>query len=423
MKFSLILLSFLCQPCISQDLRYAREVVDTLASEYMNGRGYVDGGDGKAADYIADEFERLGLQPFSKSFLQKFTTPVNTFPGNMSLVINGSPLTPGKDFLIEPGSPSIEGSFETISISAEDFLDEGQLIYKLKDAFGKFLVIEPFRKEAFSKEEIDRINEVVNFLKFNEDNPAVGTITMSFDKLTWSVSTTQLANPALTIKVDSLYDPIIRLELDVDAKFQKKYQTQNLIGYIEGKRSDSIIALVGHYDHLGKMGKATTFPGANDNASGIAMLLNLAKYYQENKPEYTMVFIAFGGEELGLLGSKYFTENPNFPLEKIKFLLNFDISGTGEEGIQVVNGSVYKEEFKKLKSINEVENLMQQVKIRGEACNSDHCMFHIKGVPSFFIYTLGGVQAYHDIYDRAETLPLTEFEDYFKLITKFVEAL
>jgi aminopeptidase YwaD len=66
---------------------------------------------------------------------------------------------------------------------------------------------------------------------------------------------------------------------------------------------------------------------------------------------------------------------------------------------------------------------LKQIKIRGEACNSDHCLFHQKGVPCFFIYTLGGIQAYHDIYDRAETLPLTEYEDYFKLLVSFIKSL
>src|SRR5690606_32142640 len=99
------------------------------------------------------------------------------------------------------------------------------------------------------------------------------------------------------------------------------------------------------------------------------------------------------------------------------------ISGTGDDGIQVVNGSVYPRKFEKLKNINDSEQLLKEVKVRGEACNSDHCMFHRKGVPSFFIYTLGGIQAYHDVNDKAETLPLTEFEDYFRLITRFIDEL
>ena len=82
------------------------------------------------------------------------------------------------------------------------------------------------------------------------------------------------------------------------------------------------IYIVGHYDHLGRMGKEVYFPGANDNASGISMILSLAKELaQEEKTKYSMVFICFGSEEIGLVGSKYYTENPLVPLEKIKFLI------------------------------------------------------------------------------------------------------
>ncbi len=192
---------------------------------------------------------------------------------------------------------------------------------------------------------------------------------------------------------------------------------------MEGESTDSLIVFIGHYDHLGAMGENTYFPGANDNASGIAMMLNLAKYYSENKPEFNTAFIAFGAEEVGLLGSRHFTEHPLFELDKIKFLINFDLAGTGDDGIQVVNGSVYRDKFDRLRTINDEMDLLPQIKIRGEACNSDHCFFHRKNVPLFYIYTLGGIKAYHDIYDVAATLPLTEFEDYFILITEFVESL
>jgi Zn-dependent M28 family amino/carboxypeptidase len=133
--------------------------------------------------------------------------------------------------------------------------------------------------------------------------------------------------------------------------------------------------------------------------------------------------MAFGAEELGLLGSDYFVNHPIFPLSDIKFMLNFDISGTGDEGIEVVNGTVFKSQFDQLKKINNANNLLKQVKVRGESCNSDHCLFYRKGVPSFFIYTLGGIQAYHDIYDRSETLPLTEYDNYFKLIALFISSI
>jgi aminopeptidase YwaD len=76
-----------------------------------------------------------------------------------------------------------------------------------------------------------------------------------------------------------------------------------------------------------------------------------------------------------------------------------------------------------ISTINAEKRLVKQIKNRGEACNSDHCMFYKKGVPCFFIYTLGGIQAYHDVHDKAETLPLTDFEDYFKLIVEFINHI
>jgi Zn-dependent M28 family amino/carboxypeptidase len=85
------------------------------------------------------------------------------------------------------------------------------------------------------------------------------------------------------------------------------------------------------------MGEDTYFPGANDNASGISLLMNLAKYYAANPQEYSIGFICFAGEEAGLVGSHYFTENPLVSLKKVRFLLNTDLAGTGEEGITVVN--------------------------------------------------------------------------------------
>ena len=102
-------------------------------------------------------------------------------------------------------------------------------------------------------------------------------------------------------------------------------------------------------------------------------------------------------------------------------MINFDLAGTGDDGIKVVNGKVYQDKFNLLTQLNDKNQLLPAIEIRGEACISDHCMFYRKGVPSFYIYTLGGISAYHDIYDIPSTLPLTEFEDYFKLITLFVE--
>jgi aminopeptidase YwaD len=406
--------------CIGQDINYAREVVDKLTSNEFKGRGYVENGDKIAAEYIKGEFEKIGIKKFNKSYFQKFETSVNSFPGKMKFEINGKTLRPGIDYLIEPGSPKIDGEFEVVNLNMEDLLDLDKFSETLRRAKGKFITIPRYDNSKYSQEENKQISDIINFLKFHPDNPASGSIIFSNDKLTWSPSTILNSKPSFTV-VDSLTNgQTTKVTLDVENKFISNYKSQNVIGFIEGQNTDSLVVLVAHYDHLGMMGSETIFPGANDNASGIAILLNLAKDIRNNKPKYTTVFIAFGGEELGLLGAKEFTTNPYFELSKIKFLLNFDISGTGDDGIQVVNGKIYRDKFNILKSINTEQDLLKQVKIRGEACNSDHCMFHNKGVPCFFIYTLGGIQAYHDVFDKSETLPLTEFEDYFKLISQFI---
>jgi hypothetical protein len=338
------------------------------------------------------------------------------------LSINGKLLKPGEDFLVDPGSPGVSGKFNVEVLNAEDLL-KGDWIEKVKTASSKFIIINTYDKAKYTADQIKRLNEILDFLKYSNENPTQGTVVLTTEKLTWSGSVEVFSKPTFTIKTSSLQDPITTIEVSVENKYIKKHQTQNVIGCIEGVQKDSLLVFTAHYDHLGMMGKETMFPGANDNASGVAFLLSLVKHYASVKPKYTLVFIAFAGEEIGLIGSKFFTAHPLFPLSKIKFLLNFDMAGTGEDGIQIVNGKIHQQEFDLITRLNEQDKLVKQVKIRGEACNSDHCMFHTKGVPCFFIYTLGGIQAYHDIYDRPETLPLTEFEDYFKLIVAFVSNL
>jgi hypothetical protein len=100
-----------------------------------------------------------------------------------------------------------------------------------------------------------------------------------------------------------------------------------------------------------------------------------------------------------------------------------DLVGTGDEGITIVNGSLYEEDFIKIVALNEKHQLLPKVVKRGKAANSDHYFFSEKGVKAFFIYTMGGIKAYHDIYDRPETLPLTKYKELFKLLTLYVSEL
>jgi aminopeptidase YwaD len=244
------------------------------------------------------------------------------------------------------------------------------------------------------------------------------------DKLTWDVSP-EVANYSLILIDKKALDKTpTSFTIHIDNKLINNFKAANVCGLVKGLvKPDSIIFITAHYDHLGGMGAATYFPGANDNASGISLLLNLAQYYAKHPQKYSIGFICFAGEEAGLIGSKYFTENPLIPLKNIRFLINTDLAGTGEEGITVVNATEFPKEFAMMQSINKENNLLAAVNARGKAANSDHYFFTEKGVPAFFFYTLGGIKAYHDVFDKAATLPLNEHEDLFKLITKFNEKL
>ncbi|TAE76373.1 MAG: M28 family peptidase [Bacteroidetes bacterium] len=210
---------------------------------------------------------------------------------------------------------------------------------------------------------------------------------------------------------------------ELESVYLSNYITQNVVGYIEGTAvKDSFLVLTAHYDHLGRMGKNSYFPGANDNASGTSMVLSLADYFAKNPPKYSVAFILFSGEEVGLLGSEYFVKNPIIPLEKIKFLFNLDIVGTGDDGGTVVNSTIFKEDFERLNKINTEKKHLPKLATRGKAANSDHHYFTENGVKAFYIYTMGGIAYYHDVNDIADTLPLTKYQGVFRLLKDFFES-
>ncbi len=407
----------------SQTIDYAREVVKELSSEEYAGRGYSNEGIIKAANYIKQEFKKNGLQSLNGDYCQPFTIDANTFPGVLSLKIGRNELIAGQDYLIDPSSPVKSGTFEVFTIRIADLLVNEKLKKALKSSKNKVLIIDERAYQTDDKSVKQRLDEIVRFLKYNPDLKHAALIMLTDKKLTWHISPVQTARPVFIVNSDLEIEKGIEVTLKVEAELKNNYETCNIIGFHSGKTEpDSIIVLTAHYDHLGNLGSEAYIPGANDNASGIAMLLTLSKYFQDNSPDYSVVFLATTAEELGLLGAKYFVENSPIDLKRVKFLINFDLAGTGDEGIKVVNGSVFQAEFDRLTSINQVKNYLPAVKKRGEACISDHCAFYMKGVPSFYIYTLGGIKAYHDIYDRYETLPFTEFEDYSKLMIDFIEG-
>lgn len=403
----------------AQDPTYARTVIDSLASPIFQGRGYVFSGDKYAAKFIASELSRFNLKSYTPQFKQGFNVSVNTFPGAMDVTINELPLKPGEDYIVAPYSTGIKGSFE--------------VAYLTKSIIANQKLLEEFMKKDYSKKVIvvERADIVdakqIEIAETMRDNPlkAKAIVFIVTEKLTWGASSKTAKYTLLEVKKSQFTSKIKTITFNIENQFIENYGTQNIVGFVKGNLyPDSVIVIAAHYDHLGRMGSATYFPGANDNASGVATALSLADYYGEadNQPQYSIAFMFFGGEELGLLGSSYYVENPLFPLKSIKFFINLDLVGTGEEGIKVVNGTIFTEQFKTLTLINNQNSYFKEVSKRGEAANSDHYPFYKKGVRSFYIYTLGGAANYHDIYDKSDAITLPKFESLFELITNFIEA-
>lgn len=283
---------------------------------------------------------------------------------------------------------------------------------------GKEFIVMPESKGNMAKGSLEQIDSIT----FADQEHRL--VLQLKDKLTWSVAQQQADYTGIQINEKALPDIPKNVEINIENSFIEQYHAANICAMVKGTlKPDSILVISAHYDHLGGMGNETYFPGANDNASGVAFLLTLARYYAAHPQPYSIAFICFAAEEAGLVGSRYFTEHPLIPLEKIRFLINVDMIGTGEEGITVVNATLHTKEFELLNKINDTNKYLVRINPRGKAANSDHYFFTEKGVPAFFIYTLGGINAYHDVFDIAATLPFTEYNDLFKLFIAFNKEL
>ncbi|MEO6633649.1 MAG: M28 family peptidase, partial [Mucilaginibacter sp.] len=306
-----------------------------------------------------------------------FSYDANTFPGKMKVSINGIDLKPGRDFIVSPESKGVKGSGSLKKIDSISYL--------------------------------------------NQDNRI---IVIMQDKLTWSVEQKAMDYTGILVDKKALSQPPATVSVDIENKLTPGFKTGNVCAFVCGTaKPDSFLVITAHYDHLGGMGADTYFPGANDNASGVSQLLSLAKYYAAHPQRYSIAFLCFSGEEAGLLGSMYFAEHPLMPLTNIRFLINLDLEGTGEEGITVVNATVFPKEFDLMRQANAAGHYLVKVYSRGKAPNSDHYPFTEKGVPAFYLYTMGGIKAYHDIFDISKTLPLNEYNHLFKLLVDFNAGL
>lgn len=417
--FSVILILFSVLQVEAQNISYAKAVIDTLTSDSFAGRGYVDNGIHKAADFIERHYMKNSLKEFGSSYRQEFSITTNIIT---SAEIGKGRFLPGEDYTISILSRNFKGKrnveifeFPTAKI---------QYPFSEKNTYsGKFVIFLPSMMD--NSEQRDYIHEIIYTDRLHAAGYIIGTLKQpGWDARYFRPNS---GKPIITMKgSDDFFLKLKKLSIYIESEEQTDYSVANIAGYFPGKsHPDSLIVFCAHYDHLGKMGQIV-YPGANDNASGVAMMLDLMNFFasEENRLSFSVAFLAFASEEAGILGAQYFAEHPLFKLENVRFLINLDLVGTGKNGIQVINGSVFQNEFSILTNINEQKDYLPEIKVRGEACNSDHCPFYKKGVPCFFIYTLDpDYPWYHVPQDKAEHLPMTAYENLFRLIVDFSKAI
>lgn len=404
----------------AQDTNYARSIVDKLSAPKMHGRGYIKKGAVKAATFIAGQMKSAGLLPIENSYFQEFAFPVNTI-SKTKLKIGQKTMVPGVDYLVNADAPSYSQKVlfhRNTQIINNKLLQDSQQFMRLvkgwTDMKMDWLVIDTINEQLRTKYKTTLHGILDHF----------NTLSLTNSKFTWTVSTER----KYKINIELQYSSIVKLadffSLSLTVKSNVAQTTQsNVVGMLPGTlKPDSFIFITAHYDHLGQMGSAV-FPGANDNAAGIAMLLDMAKYYKNHPTKFTLVFIAFAGEEAGLIGSGYYVQHPLFPLDKMRFLLNLDLVGTGETGMTVVNATVFTPEYEQLLAINKTRQYVPEIRRRGKAANSDHYFFTEAGVHSFFWYQSGPRTSYHDVYDLSKTLSLAGYIGTFKLAIDFLGGL
>lgn len=442
---------------ISAEMKgYYNHVVEELSSEMYMGRSNYADGDIKAAKFIIDELRKAGAgpvisgqtefrsaYPVRKSvvrpygygrwqtadsiylpYLQNFTYPLNVMRGAMSLSVDGVKMEPTVDYIVKEFSPSCSGEFRVEVLKEEYYTPEKFFKYLNSGAFKKSFILLDWHlfKEKMPVDDLEIYNTY-----FSPLHMVGGLILQDKEQFPFFKARSYYKTPMPVIMVNSAFPKDAEsLSIDLESEMIPQHDAHNIIARIEGtKGKDERILFMAHYDHLELMGKDNMFAGANDNASGVAMLLSLAKYYSLHKPEKTIDFLFLDGEEENLLGAFYYAENAPAPLDKIKYAVNVDmvgdtgdtliceISKEGENGLQL---------FRKINK--GLKGGFNDIECHALTDNSDHYALALKGVPVIY-FTVEGeyYKHYHTPRDIYENTSDMNFERIFNLITSFVSRI
>lgn len=204
----------------------------------------------------------------------------------------------------------------------------------------------------------------------------------------------------------------------------------NLLGMTPGTRYPDRLVLVGaHYDHVGIRG-GVVYPGADDNASGVAAMLAIAGWFARHPPERTVVFIAFDGEEQGLAGSRRLAFEPPFALDRVEALVNIDMVGRGDDNTLVVAGTRYTQALQNVVA-PAAKGRALTVHFGHDGGNpreqdwthqSDHGPFHDAGVP-FLYFGVRDHADYHRPTDTADRIRAAFFVEAVEVVLDVVRRL
>lgn len=408
----------------AQDSLTARAHLLRLCSDSFAGRGYVAFGKNeegviKAGKWIERQLVAMpGMKPmFAEKYSRPFSQTVNTFPFQAKLIINKkTELRPGIDWQPVPESGGTRGMNRYILIKPG--ADQYERLLRGKEVFigGKQHAL------VLSNDQRKELKQAGQWEYVMNNGPGA-IILLAGKKLVWSVAARQEKIPIIEIRDSAALSLNKTIKLNLTAR-KVKMEPRNVGAWVRGTREpDKIILFTAHYDHLGMLGQKTFFPGANDNAGGVSMVLQLATYYAANPPAYSVGFVLFAGEEAGLLGSFDFVKSPPVPLSEIVSLINLDLVTTGK-GAVVVNGTLFPETLALLRELNESGGYLPEgLRERGKAANSDHYPFSEEGVRAIFIYLSGAYPHYHDPEDTADKPKLDGFVPLTELLKAYIERL
>lgn len=436
------------------------KTVEYLASPELQGR--LGGSEGfyKAADFMANEFKNLGLKPIGgDGYFQNFNVEYNDIigPCNFGMLnINGSVknFKLGDDFVCRgfTGSGKILGEVVFVGYGFS-YADKGFDEYKDVDVNGKIVMM--FKQTpswklgedgwnqslryraslAFNRGALGLIfvskpndarpqkpigstmdgegEQLENFPMIHVDLPVGGELLLKSNKDLKSLQT-EIDDSKTTKSFET--GQIISME--INAKYDKNRRTMNVAGMLEG--SDPVLKneylIIGaHLDHVGGQAGEIYFPGANDNASGSASVLEMARTFVNSgvKPKRSIIFILFSNEESGLNGAKYYADNPLVPIEKTVAMFNNDCVGHGDS-IQVGNGKSAPQLWQITRSIDSlyIKSMIMRTWNGGGA---DAEPFHRKGIPCLYFVTYFSYTHLHLMSDKPETLNPDIFEKICKL--------